>query len=223
LKAIPWWVFSEPFSSLSHLASAVVCALLLEDLLSRCHGTWQRVLAYRVFGLGAIFLLATSGTYHSLAPGGEARAMCQRLDHCAIFVLISATFTPVLMDHYAGWTRRALMTLAWLAAGSGVVVKLVFFDVIPSWAGLIWYLALGWAGLIGGGLLARRVGVVPLLPLLWGGVAYSVGAVLDQVGWPVLWDGVVGPHEIFHVAVIAGVAFHWAFLRKSAVIYTSPA
>lgn len=223
MKAIPWLFLSEPVSSILHLLSAVVCALLLPDLLRVCHGTWQRVLAYRAFGLGAIFMFSTSGLYHALAPGGDARAVCQRLDHSAIFVLISATFTPVLMDHYAGWTRRALMTLAWLAASSGVIVKLVFFAVIPSWIGLLWYLALGWAGLIGGGLLARRVGVVPLLPLLWGGMAYSVGAVLDQVGWPVLWDGVFGPHEIFHVAVMMGVAFHWGFLRKSAVIYTAPA
>jgi Ca2+-transporting ATPase len=29
----------------------------------------------------------------------------------------------------------------------------------------------------------------------------------------VLVAGVVGPHEVFHLAVIAGVSFHWAFIR----------
>jgi hypothetical protein len=29
----------------------------------------------------------------------------------------------------------------------------------------------------------------------------------------VLVAGVVGPHEIFHLAVLAGISFHWAFIR----------
>lgn len=222
MKAIPWYFFNEPAASLLHLGSAAVCIAALPELIARCSGRWQRVAVYRLFGLGAIFMFLASGVYHALFPG-NARAVCMRVDHASIFVLIAATFTPVLMDHYAGWTRRSLLAATWAAAGSGIVVKLVFFNDIPSWLGLVWYLVLGWAGLVGGGLLARRVGVVPLLPLLWGGLAYSVGAVLDQVAWPVLWDGVFGPHEIFHVAVMAGVAFHWAFLRKCAVIYAAPA
>jgi len=36
---------------------------------------------------------------------------------------------------------------------------------------------------------------------------------VDFLEWPVLIAGVVGPHEVFHLGVVAGIAFHWAFIR----------
>jgi predicted membrane channel-forming protein YqfA (hemolysin III family) len=55
-----------------------------------------------------------------------------------------------------------------------------------------------------------------VLPLVWGALAYTIGALVDFLSWPVLVAGVVGPHEIFHLAVIAGIAFHWAFIHRIA-------
>ena len=52
--------------------------------------------------------------------------------------------------------------------------------------------------------------------LLWGGVAYSVGSVLGSSTWPVLIHGVIQGHEIFHVAVLIGLGFHWAFIYQIA-------
>ena len=49
-------------------------------------------------------------------------------------------------------------------------------------------------------------------PILWGGIAYSIGAVLEFVHWPVLVPGVVQWHEVFHIAVLIGLGFHWAFV-----------
>ena len=38
----------------------------------------------------------------------------------------------------------------------------------------------------------------------------------DHLHWPVLIPEVVGPHEVFHLAVLAGIAFHWVFIRRIA-------
>jgi len=48
--------------------------------------------------------------------------------------------------------------------------------------------------------------------LIWGGLAYTAGAVTEFFRWPELLPGIVGPHEIFHLAVLAGIAWHWAFI-----------
>jgi predicted membrane channel-forming protein YqfA (hemolysin III family) len=61
--------------------------------------------------------------------------------------------------------------------------------------------------------IALRCGVRFILPLVWGALAYTVGAVADFLDWPVLVAGVVGPHELFHLAVLAGISFHWAFIH----------
>ena len=80
----------------------------------------------------------------------------------------------------------------------------MYFDTVPPWLGLLMYLGLGWLGLISTIALARRFGVRFVLPLVWGALAYTIGAVAEFLGWPVLVAGVVGPHEIFHLAVAGG-------------------
>ncbi|MFT6831288.1 MAG: hemolysin III, partial [Planctomycetota bacterium] len=47
--------------------------------------------------------------------------------------------------------------------------------------------------------------------LIMGGVMYSIGAVLMGLQWPTLVPGVIGSHEIWHVAVLTAMAMHWRF------------
>jgi channel protein (hemolysin III family) len=106
-----------------------------------------------------------------------------------------------------------LLAWIWIAAISGLTLKTVYFDATPPWLGLLMYLGLGWLGVISTVALARRFGVRFILPLVWGALAYTIGALVDFLDWPVLVAGVFGPHEVFHLAVLAGIAFHWAFIR----------
>jgi predicted membrane channel-forming protein YqfA (hemolysin III family) len=55
-------------------------------------------------------------------------------------------------------------------------------------------------------------------PFLYGGVAFTGGALLDGWGHPVLIAHWFGPHEVFHVSVIAGLTLHWMFIRRLLVI-----
>jgi predicted membrane channel-forming protein YqfA (hemolysin III family) len=62
--------------------------------------------------------------------------------------------------------------------------------------------------------LGRRLGYRAVRPIWLAGVVYSVGAILEATGHPVIVHGWVGPHEVFHTAVIIGVALHWSFVRQ---------
>jgi len=92
----------------------------------------------------------------------------------------------------------------------------VYFANMPEGLGLMRYLGLGWLGVISTVAIARRFGLRFILPLVWGALAYTIGAVADYWRWPELVPGVVGSHEIFHLAVLAGISFHWAFIRRIA-------
>jgi channel protein (hemolysin III family) len=205
--------FSDPVSSLTHLAAAVVFAILSFPLIARGRGEALRVIALVVFAFSCVLLLSLSGVYHLLSPGTAGRSVLLRLDHAAIFVLIAGSFTPVHVILLRERWQRHLLAWIWVAAISGLVLKTAFFDATPPWLGLLMYLGLGWLGLISTVALARRFGVRFVLPLVWGALAYTIGALADFLGWPVLVPGVVGPHEIFHLAVLAGISFHWAFIR----------
>ena len=205
--------FSDPVSSLTHLTAAVVFAILGPFLVARGSGGALRVISLAVFALACVLLLSLSGVYHLLTPETAARGVLLRLDHAAIFVLIAGSFTPVHAILLRDRWHWHLLAWIWGAAIVGLTLKTVYFDSVPQWLGLMMYLGLGWLGLISTIALARRFGVRFVLPLVWGALAYTFGAVAEFLGWPVLVPGVVGPHEIFHLAVVAGISFHWAFIR----------
>ena len=205
--------FSDPVSSLTHLTAAVVFAILGPFLVARGSGGALRAISLAVFAFSCVLLLSLSGVYHLLTPETAARGVLLRLDHAAIFVLIAGSFTPVHAILLRDRWHWHLLAWIWGAAIVGLTLKTVYFDSVPQWLGLMMYLGLGWLGLISTIALARRFGVRFVLPLVWGALAYTFGAVAEFLGWPVLVPGVVGPHEIFHLAVVAGISFHWAFIR----------
>ena len=215
--------FSDPASSLTHLTAAVVFAILGPFLVARGSGGALRVISLAVFALSCVLLLSLSGVYHLLTPETAARGVLLRLDHAAIFLLIAGSFTPVHAILLRDRWHWHLLAWIWGAAIVGLTLKTVYFDSVPQWLGLMMYLGLGWLGVISSIALARRFGVRFVLPLVWGALAYTFGAVAEFLGWPVLIPGVVGPHEIFHLAVVAGISFHWAFIRGIATGESSDA
>ena len=59
--------------------------------------------------------------------------------------------------------------------------------------------------------------------VLLGGLFYSIGAVLNWAKWPVLLSGFVGPHEVFHLFVMAGSVSHFLFMLKILLPFQHPA
>ena len=210
---IPVPGFSDPFSSITHLLGAGVFFVLGVILLLRKHGP-GRTLALLVFVVGVSFTLAMSGVYHLLTPGTTARAVLQRLDHASIFFLIAATFTPVHGILFRGFQRWGILFLIWAAAISGITLKSIFFDSISEWLGLLFYLGLGWIGAISAYLLYHRFGFDYLKPLLYGALAYTLGACMEYLHYPTIIPGVIGSHELFHIAVLVGISMHWLFVRS---------
>lgn len=214
LPSIPG--FTDPFSSLSHLAGAVLFAILGVFLVVRGWGSARRVVSLAIFASSCVLLLSLSGTYHLLAHDTAARSVLMRLDHAAIFVLIAGSFTPVHAILLRARWHRGLLLGIWLAAIAGLALKTVYFDSMPSWLGLTMYLGLGWMGVVSTAAIARRFGWRFILPLAWGALAYTAGALVDHFRWPVPIPGAVEAHELFHLAVLAGISFHWAFIHAIA-------
>jgi channel protein (hemolysin III family) len=210
IYAIPG--FTEPVSSLTHLIGAAVFGVLGIFLVRRREGGIARSMALSVFAFSSVFLLAMSGVYHLLGADGAARPIMQRLDHCAIFVLIAGSFTPVHVILFRGPARWGVVILIWLIAAAGITFKSIFFIGFPEWLGLAIYMAMGGIGVLSGVVLWQRRGFRFILPLVWGGLAYSVGSLLEFLRLPVIVPHVVGPHELFHLAVLIGLGFHWQFI-----------
>ena len=204
--------FYEPFSAITHLVGAVVFAVMGTFLLRRGRGDSTRVAFLAIYVVSCVALLSLSGVYHMMVTGRTAHFVMGRLDQGAIFVFIAGTFTPVHGLLFVGNLRWIPLAFVWLAAIAGVVVQAVFVREFAGWLGVSLYLALGWFGLFSGAIIARRYGTRFVRPLVWGGIAYTFGAVVHSLDTLVVLPGVIHPHEVFHVAVLAGAFLHWRFI-----------
>jgi channel protein (hemolysin III family) len=219
IYAIPG--FNDPVSSWSHLLGAAVFLMWGLFLVQRSTPVcgWPgvaRTASLIVFAFSTVLLLSLSGVYHMLPGGSGARHVLHRLDHAAIFVLIAGTYTPVHVILFRGLGRWLPLVLMWSLTAAAVTLKVVFFQDVPEALGVSLYLALGWAGVFTGVAVGCRFGLSFILPLIWGGLAYTAGALLDFCQWPVLLPGVIGVHELFHCFVLAGLACHWTFIFRIA-------
>lgn len=214
MKIIPIPGFSEPFSCWSHLLAAVASSVGMYFLLRRGKGNFWRQSSLILYSSSLIFLFSMSGVFHLLEPGGIPRMVLQRLDHAAIWILVAGTFTPIHVILFRGFWRWGLLMVFWSLAITGLVLKTIYFNDIPDWLSLSFYLGLGWLGVMSGFRFIKIFGRENYLFLIGGGVAYSVGAVLEFMKWPILIPGVVGPHEVFHIFVILGAVLHWCFIYR---------
>lgn len=209
---IPIPGFSEPFASLSHLLAAGLALVGVVLLMRKAHGNPGRISSIIIYTVGLVFLFSMSGVYHLLDPHGFARLVLRRLDHAGIWVLIAGTFTPIHIILFRNHWRWAILLIVWAIAITSLVLESVFFDSFPEWLSLTLYLGLGWIGAVSGFQFHRRYQDKSLNYLIMGGVFYSIGAIIDFLKAPVLWAGVIGPHEVFHIFVILGALTHWRFI-----------
>jgi ABC-2 type transport system ATP-binding protein len=204
--------FHEPFSAISHLLGAAMFAYLGVVLLQRGRGDTGRMIFLGIYVWSAVVLLSLSGVYHMMVRGGKAHHVMAILDHDAIFLLIAGSVTAVQGILFRGWVRWAPLLLCWIGAVLGITFKSIFSDEMPAKMMLPFYLLLGWLGIFAGILLARRHGLRFIRYLLLGGLAYTIGALMEAIGWLVIIPGVVHPHELLHVAVLMGAFLQWIFI-----------
>jgi channel protein (hemolysin III family) len=216
MELIPIPGFSEPFSSIVHLVAAFGFFVGSFFLYAKGSGNRTRFFSLFVFSFSVVFLFAMSGVYHLLEPGNAPRAVLQRLDHAAIWLLIAGTFTPIHTLLFRGLWRWGFLAAIWSVAITGLVLEVTFFRDIPEWLSLSFYLGLGWLGILSGYKFSRHYGFHGAKLMVFGGLAYSFGAVLEYLRVPILLPGIVGPHEIFHLFTIAGASFFWIFIYERA-------
>jgi len=206
----------EPFSALTHLLGAGAFLVLSLALVRRAGSDRRRRALMSIYGFSCVLLLLMSGVFHMTTTGTPLNRTMLRVDHAAIFFLIAGTFTPVHGLLFRGWLRWFPLLLLWAIAACGVIIKIAFFSTMSSTVSLTLYLAMGWFGLLGGLVLCRQRGFAFVRPLLMGGICFSVGAIMDLCYWPTPIPGVVHAHELFHLAVLGGMAFHFAFIWRIA-------
>jgi hemolysin III len=160
------------------------------------------VASVAVYGGTLVLAFLVSTIYHRIRHV-QAKRILRTIDHCAIYLLIAGTYTPVallVLGDDSGW---ALMTAVWVLAFAGIVLRIAWPRHLTKLrVGL--YLALGWlviawARPIYGGLGFSGTGF-----LAAGGLAYSIGVIFY------LWQGLPFNKAVWHLFVFTGSACFFA-------------
>ncbi|MDR2710551.1 MAG: hemolysin III family protein [Burkholderiales bacterium] len=196
--------YGERFNAISHGVGAVLAlsgsALLI--VLASLYGTVWHIVSTSIYGVSLTALYTTSTFYHSLR--GRLKEIFQRLDHCAIYLLIAGTYTPFTLVTLRGAWGWTLFGINWGLAVLGIVQEL--------WLGrrtrvlsLPIYIVMGWLIVVA---VKPLVAALPVAGLIWlaaGGLLYTLGIIFY-----VFDEKIRHGHGIWHLFVLAGSACQFA-------------
>jgi len=193
----------EIANSLTHgaglLASLVGLPVLVVAAAGR--GDAAHVVGCSVFAASLITLYAASTIYHALPPS-RAKQLLRVVDHAAIYLLIAGTYTPFTLGVLRGAWGWTLFGVVWSLAGVGIIFKVLLGMRYPR-ASTIFYLAMGWLGVVAVRPMMAQVPAAGLLWLLAGGLLYTGGVAFYA------WEHRRHSHTIWHLCVLGGSACHF--------------
>lgn len=197
----------EIFNMVSHIVGGVagIATIVLCSVFGAIRHNAYGVVSGVIFGISMLFLYTMSSIYHGLSPKLKSKKVFQILDHCAIFVLISGSYTPFALcalrgySPVMGWT---IFGIVWGFAILGIILNAIDLKKFKVFS-MICYLAMGWCIIIKANILPTLLGMPGFVLLVTGGIIYTIGAVLYGVGKKRKYM-----HSIFHLCVFFGNMLH---------------
>ena len=196
-------VREEIANSVTHglgLLASLVGAFVLVSLSLERGEAWHVVSAV-VYGATLVALYAASTLYHVFKET-RARSVLRVLDHCAIYLLIAGTYTPVTLVSLRGGWGWTLFGLAWGLAAAGIVFKVLAtgrFAVLSTVA----YVLMGWLCIVAVKPMFVLLSPGALILLAAGGLLYTAGIVFYNS------KHVPYSHAVWHLFVVAGSVCHY--------------
>ena len=154
-----------------------------------------------IFGAALILMYTMSGTYHLLEEG-RAKNIFKILDHSAIYVLISASYTPYLLTVLTGANRWVLFGIQWGLTFFGIIFKIKFAGRFRALSTII-YIIMGWIVVFVFKDLKMNLSPISLNLLVTGGIVYTVGAVFYSL------KKLKFTHAVWHLFVIGGSVLNY--------------
>lgn len=203
----------DPISSFSHMIGAVVFAFATVLLIAKTLfvDAWSPkiLIGVIVFGASLVALYSASAIYHYSNGSQRKILVLRKLDHSMIYVLIAGSYTPILLKYMPQKEGLIFVSVMWLCAAVGVVIKLCWFNA-PRWLQTVLYIAMGWAVLFDISIFKQMSGVALFL-LAAGGISYTIGGIIYIVKKPNI-SAQFGFHELFHIFILMGSVFHYLMI-----------
>ena len=203
--SIPKYSLSEELlNAISHGLGALfgIVGTVLCIVKAANTGDPWRIVSGSIFGVTVLLLYLMSCLYHALKVN-MAKRVFRVIDHCTIFLLIAGTYTPFTLVTLRGTIGWVLFGIVWGMAVLGITLNAVNLKKFSK-ISVACYLVMGWAIIAAFQPLAEALAPQGVSLLIWGGIAYTVGAILYGIGAKVKYF-----HSVFHFFCLAGTVLHF--------------
>ncbi|MDX1823219.1 MAG: hemolysin III family protein [Thiohalomonadales bacterium] len=193
----------ERFNSITHLVGAALAlaALVVLVVFASLQGDPWKIVSFSIYGTTLFMLYTLSTLYHSLR--NQAKAIFQKLDHAAIYLLIAGSYTPFTLVTLRGAWGWSLFGIVWGLAIIGIVLDSLHRDG-PRVYQMIIYLLMGWLVLIALYPILENLPPNGIIWLVIGGLCYTGGMVFYALD-----NKLAFAHGIWHLFVLAGSICHF--------------
>lgn len=193
----------EIANTLTHAIGAIFSIIGLVYLLAYNdqENTLIRIISFSIYGSSLILLFTASTIYHWLVNPQEKK-LFKLLDHCAIYVLIAGTYTPLMLLTLQGVLGYSMLLFIWIFAVGGIVFKIKFGHKYKK-VSLATYLGMGFIALSIIQKLYLQLSTSGIILLAIGGLVYSLG-VIFYVQKKIPFN-----HAIWHLFVLGGATCHF--------------
>lgn len=173
-----YYILDNIFSAITHGIGfgLAVAGLVILIIRAASSGSPIRIVAFTLYGSSLVLLYLFSTLYHSLIFT-KANKVFQIFDHTSIFILIAGSYIPytlVAIGGKKGWWMFGLITIL-------AVIGILYYILIPGnhiIFDTILYVAMGWLVIFASTTLYSVLGKTGFWLLVWGGIAYTIGAIL---------------------------------------------
>ena len=203
--SIPKYSLSEELlNAISHGLGALfgIVGTVLCIVKAANTGDPWRIVSGSIFGVTVLLLYLMSCLYHALKVN-MAKRVFRVIDHCTIFLLIAGTYTPFTLVTLRGTVGWVLFGIVWGMAVLGITLNAVNLKKFSK-ISVACYLVMGWAIIAAFQPLTEALAPQGVSLLIWGGIAYTVGAILYGIGAKVKYF-----HSVFHFFCLAGTVLHF--------------
>jgi hemolysin III len=194
----------EKLNTFTHLIGSALAIAGLSILVTVAvlQGDPWKVFSFSVYGATLVLLYSFSTVYHAV-QNPRAKAILQKLDHNAIYLLIAGSYTPIALVTLRGPWGWTLFGLSWGLALLGIVQELVIGHRTRRLS-MVLYVLMGWLVVIAIQPLMRAMPSAGLLWLVAGGLVYSLGIYFYIHG-----ERVRHFHGVWHLFVLGGSVCHF--------------
>ena len=188
-------------NGVTHCVGSVFSVVALVFMLVFAEGTEEYVSAL-IYSFGLLVMFTMSCLYHAFPHGSAVKRLFRRFDYSCIYLLIGATFAPILLAYVGGTFGLVFLIVQWAVIATGITFVGIYGPTRLRFLHIPLYVALGWVGIM---LLPTMVenGDFGFLGfILGGGVVYSLGIIPFVLKRK-------GAHFIWHFFVLAGAVVQW--------------